>query len=300
MATRAVALVTGGDTRLAGLIVTLLMGAVAAGVLWMLTSDRVAASGSVDDGQLPIRAVLYLAAAPYGIFLTAGYTEATFLAVAMGAWLAASRQLWWLSGLLMALTVSVRINGLFVVAALALMYLLQLRAERRWTPRRDVFAFALPVLMLVAIAAWLRSSTGSWNAWQEAEERGWERGTALPWQGLVDGWNEITAERGPHVLVASAMAFAVVVLGIALVGVFAWLRRWPEALFLALNVAVLVCSTTFVSAPRYALSWFPVYILAAEAIARVRGRWLHPAVLLACLPFLATFAMLYAQNAWVA
>jgi hypothetical protein len=116
----------------------------------------------------------------------------------------------------------------------------------------------------------------------------------------MDGWHEITAMRGPHILIATVAAFATVVLGLLLVVAFAWLRRWPEAVYMLLNVIVLVCSTTFVSAPRYGLTWFPAFILAAELTGRRRLRWLHPIVLIVCIPLLATLGMLYARGAWVA
>ena len=215
-------------------------------------------------------------------------------------WLAASRRLWWVAGLMAAAAVSIRINGLFLLVALVLMYLLQLRADRRWRPRADALALLLPVVPLTGIAVWLHHSTGSWNAWQEAEAKGWGRQTAWPWQGLADGWHEITTQHGPHILIASLAAFATVVLGLVLIPVLAWLRRWPELLFMVLNVLVLVCSTTFVSAPRYALTWFPAFILAAELTGRVRLRWLHPVLLIACLPLEATLFLLYARHFWVA
>lgn len=299
LATRLTAVLTGGDLRLASLLVTFVAGAVSAALLWQLTCDRV--RQLVDGGeQAGIRAVLYLMVAPYGIFLTVGYSEAMFLAAAMGAWLSATRRHWWIAGVLMALTVSLRINGLFVVAALAVMYLLQRRGGRRWRPRPDLLGFSFPLIMVGVIAAWLHHSTGSWNAWQEAEHQGWGRKLAWPWRGLADGWNEITAMRGQHILLATVAAFATVVLGLLLVVVFGWLRRWPETVYLLLNVLVLVCSSTFVSAPRYGLTWFPAFILAAETTARRRLRWLHPLVLIACLPVLAALAILFSRGAWVA
>lgn len=301
LATRFTSVLTGGDLRLASLVVTFVAGAVAAAALWQLTADQLTMRD--DAGPAGFRAVQYLMVAPYGIFLTAGYSEAMFLAAAMGAWLAGRRQRWWIAGLLMALTVSIRINGLFVIAALALMYVLQLRADRPgrgWRPRPDVLAFTLPVIMLGAIAVWLHGSTGSWNAWQEAEHQGWGRQSAWPWQGLADGWNEITTQRGPHILIAAIAAFATVILGLVLLVAFAWLRRWPETVYMALSVTVLVCSTTFVSAPRYGLTWFPAFILVAEITSWRRLHWLHPVLVIACLPLLATLSMLYARGAWVA
>jgi hypothetical protein len=294
---RAMAVLTGGDYRLAALVVTALMGVVAAGLLWLLAADRIGGDDAPAGGM---RAVSYLMVAPYGVFLVVGYSEATFLVFAIAAWLAASRRNWWLAGPLMAATASIRINGLFVIAALALMYVLQLRAEGRWKPRLDILAFAFPVLALAWITTWLHASTGSWDAWREAEEKGWQRQTAWPWDGLAAGWHEVTSHKGPHLLLASSAAFVTVLIGLLLIAVFAWLRRWPETLLMTLNVAVLVCSTTFVSAPRYGVSWFPAFVLMAELTGRARFRWLHPVLIIVCLPLAAVVALLYSQQAWVA
>ncbi len=82
--------------------------------------------------------------------------------------------------------------------------------------------------------------------------------------------------------------------------VLAVLRRWPETVFVLLNVAVLVCSTTLISAPRYALLWFPAYLLIAELAVRPRWTWLTPAIVVACLPLLGVVALSFATHAWTA
>jgi hypothetical protein len=92
----------------------------------------------------------------------------------------------------------------------------------------------------------------------------------------------------------------VTVAGIALVVVLAVLRRWPETVFVLLNVAVLACSTTLISAPRYALMWFPAYLLVAELGVRDRWRRLTPTVVIACLPLLGVVALSFASHQWTA
>ena len=55
------------------------------------------------------------------------------------------------------------------------------------------------------------------------------------------------------------------------------LRRWPEATYVGLSVGVLVCSTLIVSAPRYALTWFPAYLLLAQVYTGPGGGGCAPA-----------------------
>jgi Gpi18-like mannosyltransferase len=93
----ALAPVTGGSVYAAGLLVSLMAGTAAAALLWVLARE-VAGSDSAAR-----RAVLLLALAPAGVFFTAVYTEALFLALALGAWLAGRRGRWRVAGLLCAL-----------------------------------------------------------------------------------------------------------------------------------------------------------------------------------------------------
>jgi integral membrane sensor domain MASE1 len=64
-------------------------------------------------------------------------------------------------------------------------------------------------------------------------------------------------------------------------------------------VAVLVCSTMLTSAPRYALTWFPAYVLLAQLVVRPRWRWPTIALAAVCLPLLAVLSLAFAAHQWV-
>jgi Mannosyltransferase (PIG-V) len=281
---------TGGNAALAGFVVSVLAGTVAAVVLWHL--GRLA-TGTPRGGWI---AVTMLAVAPYGFFLVTVYSEALFLACAFGAWAAGLTRRWWLAGALAALASLVRINGLFLAAALAVLYLL----EHRRRLRADALALGLPLLAVGAFVVHLRVRTGSWNAWQQAQQLGWHRSVAAPWTGLGNGWRSIWTANTADLVISRWADLLVTVFGIALVVVLAVLRRWPETVFVLLNVAVLVCSTTLISAPRYALMWFPAYLLLAELGVRRRWTWLTPALVVACLPLLGVVALSFAAHGWTA
>jgi hypothetical protein len=76
--------------------------------------------------------------------------------------------------------------------------------------------------------------------------------------------------------------------------------------FLGLNVLVLVASNMIVSSPRYALTWFPIYLMAARWSVRPAvgrrpgGRWLVPAALVVCCPLLAVASITFSMHLWVA
>jgi Mannosyltransferase (PIG-V) len=281
---------TGGNAAMAGFVVSVVAGTVAAVVLWHL--GRLT-TGTPRGGWV---AVTMLAVAPYGFFLVTVYSEALFLACAFGAWAAGLTRRWWLAGALAGLASLVRINGLFLAVALGVLYLVQHR--RRLRP--DVLALALPVLAVAAYFVYLRLRTGSWNAWQQAQDIGWDRGVAAPWTGLKNGWHNMATAGTADLVISRWADLVVTVAGVLLVVVLALLRRWPETVFVLLNVAVLVCSTTLISAPRYALMWFPVYLLLAELGVRPRWRWVTPALVIACLPLLGVVALSFAAHGWTA
>lgn len=289
---RAVAPLTGGSVLVAGLLVVLAAGAAAAVLLHRLAELRAPGTGWT--------AVTLLAAAPYGVFLGVVYTEAVFLALALGAWLAAARRHWWMAGLLAAGTSAVRVNGLFLTAALAVVYVGQLRADGRWRPRADALALLAPVVTVAAYVAYLAWRTGSLRAWQQAQATGWAREAAWPWTGLSAGWHAITRARSPDILVSRWADLLAVVGGLVLVAALVRLRRWGEATYVALSTAPLVGSTMLTSAPRYALTWFPVYLLLAELAHRRAGAWLRVALPLAGAPVLVGTSIAFAAHLWVA
>lgn len=296
MAVRYAAEFTGLDQPTAGWLISLVCGAGAALLLWHLALER----GGVTDPWLGRRAVVLFAAAPYGIYLVSVYTESLFLVLAVGAWLAGVRRHWWIAGLLTAGAVLVRINGLFLLAALVVMYLGQMRADRRRLPRRNSPALLLPLAAEGAVAIYFHGSTGSWNAWQEAQAKGWGRKGALPWDGLHKGWSEMVSPQPAGWTFAGAGSLFTVVAGICFIIAFAVLRRWPETVYMLLNVTVLVSSTTMLSAARYGLIWFPAFLLVAELTGRRRFAWLQPALVIAGLPLMAVVALRFSQGAWVA
>jgi mannosyltransferase PIG-V len=290
--------VTGGSALAAGVAVSLLAGVAAAALLRRL------ALALVGDERVARTAVRYLAVAPFGVFLTAVYSEALFLALSLGAWLAAARQRWWLAGAVAAAASLVRVNGLFLAVALGVLYLGQLHAGGGRRPRADILALGLPVLATAGYFGYLTARTGSLTAWQDAQVLGWDRHGAWPWQGLAAGWHHVQEPASLHLVASRWADLLSVVAGVALVLVLARLRRWAQATYIGLSVTVLVCSTTLVSAPRYTLTWFPAYLLLAELAHRPGagrvGRWLRGPLPAVCGVAMLGLTVVFATHRWVA
>jgi hypothetical protein len=195
---------------------------------------------------------------------------------------------------------AVRINGLFLAAALAVMYLGQLRAEGRRLPRPDALALVLPGAVVAGYFGYLHARTGSWSNWQQAQVISWQRHVAWPWEGLRVGWESFVTAPSHDLVISRAADLLVAVGGLLLLVLLAARRRWAEATYVALSVGVLVSSTMIVSSPRYALTWFPLYLMAARFSVRPAGRWVRPVALVLGAPLLAVVSITFSMHLWTA
>jgi hypothetical protein len=267
------------DWTAAGLLISLVAGAVAC-----------AALARLGGGTRP---VLLLLASPSAVFLAAGYTEALWLALAVPAWLAARSGRWPLAAALAAGTCAVRVNGVFLLAGLVVLCLVQPRS-RRW---RDLPWLGLPLLVLLAYGAYLRVTTGDWLRWLHAQEEGWGRRLTPPWEALSATLDLATASGGPGAFSYVAwLEIAAVLAGVVVTGVLLARRAWPEAVYVGLTVASLATSTFYLSVARSTLLWFPAWLLLAEAAAR------RPAVqrgyLAVSAPLMVLGVLLFTTGRW--
>ena len=277
---------------------TLGVSEVATGVLVSAVASLVAA---VALGRLAERAVpgsarwavLVWLVAPTSIFLAAPYTEALFLALALPAWLAAQDRRWWLAGTLTALAVSVRVSGLFLVAALAVLW---------WTQRpratRQVLWLALPAVPVAVIVLAQHAATGSWMAWLDAQRSSeWSRSARPPWQTVQNTWQAAFGESvGAGYVWPFRLEFVAVVVGVVTVVWCVRRRWWPEATYVGLSVAAFSFSYWFLSVPRAALLWWPTWVGVAVLIGSrpwLRALWLGGSGALA-----AAWAIAFFSGGW--
>jgi hypothetical protein len=282
---RAVAPVV-GDPATAGLLLSLVGGAVAAVALAAL----VLREGGTDLAAR--RAVLYLFAAPFAVFLVAGYSEPVFLALALPAWLAARERRWALAGLLAGGAALVRVSGLFLAVALLVEYAVH---ERR--PRASALALLAPFVTAGGYVVYLHSRTGDWLAWPHAQAAGFGRRFAWPWDALSTTLSAARdAGQGSEYRWSFGTEIACVALGVVLVLVLLRRRRWGEAVYVGTSLAALACSTFFFSVSRALLLWWPLFVLLARAADR--RPWVHGAYLAVALPLLAALTLTFTAGFW--
>jgi hypothetical protein len=300
----ALAWVTGSEL-VAGVLISLAGGAVAAWVLAQIARSVLGARGAND-------AVLYFALYPVAFVLTSLYSEGLFLALASGAFLAAMRGRPLLAGVLGGFATGTRLVGLALLPALAILL------WRGRDPRS--LARLAPLLLLPAAvglyALYLDSTIGDPWAFTSAQAD-WNRETSLlgPLEGIRDA--VLAAGRGArHLLDMPAGGpgneqrvglwnlshLALLVAAIWLTWV-AWRRLGPA--FGAYSAATLVIVLSapaegfpLVSLPRLLLADFPLFLaLAALTLDRPRAR---DAVLAAFAALGAVAAAAFARGIWIA
>lgn len=239
------------------------------------------------------RSVLYLLAMPAAVFLEVGYSEGLFLALAVPAWHAAVRGRQGRAAVLAGLAGLVRPDGVFLIAALAVMALAGPPGRRLAGAARACLAFAGPL----AYEAYLAAATGSWDAWGRADQAGWGLHPVTPVQALKATWR---AAFGHQFSAAFAFEFQTELAAAAVMAAaaawFTWGRRWPEAVYCGLALAAFATQTWYQTGQRTLLLLFPVYVALARA--EVRRPWVRWAFLGASVPLAAVTGLLFLAGQW--
>jgi hypothetical protein len=278
----------------AGVVVSLLAALIAALALFSIARRRLG-----DDGGL--RAAVFLLVFPTGFFLAQVYTEALFLALALGtlALLAERRPL--LAALAAVLATWTRPIGVFLVLAIAVAMIEWLRTPaeagaERW-PRRAIAAWGISLVApLAAYMAWAVSPLGQAFSTVQREYFGqqplaigesWEN-----WRGVLDVWSTIL----PETRVYYSLEIGAVLL--ALVASLWALRRWPGvALFGLAALIIPLTSGAPQSMVRYVLAVPAVFLLLARL-----GTWpsFDRAWLIASTLLMGLLVTMFAFDFWVA
>ena len=284
-----------------GLLVSLVAGGVAAVALGRIAElDYRPGTGAT--------AVLYLVASPAAFFLAAGYTEALFLAFALTAWLAARRGSWLAAAMLAGGASFIRINGVFLLAALAVA---ALRTPGGWgtatdeerPPARPAQRIQALVTLLAALIPpalyelYLRARTGDWLAWQHAETAGWQRKITNPVDTYRTAWTAAFGhEFSAPINFVFQLEIVAVAAGVLTVIVLAVRKRWPETVYTALTIGALATSIWYESVPRALLLLWPIWC--GLAVAAARRAWVGQLYLAVSVPVAVSIGLLFMTGNW--
>ena len=283
----------GLPTMLVGLLVSLIAGGVAAVALARL------ADSEFGGGAGRMAALAWMIAPP-AVFLAAPYTEALFLGFAIPAWLCARQGRWLSAALLAAGASTVRVSGIFLIIALGVEFLTSGR-RRSWF---QVLWLAIPTIPVLAYMLYLKSATGDWLAWYNAQAKGWYRGFTNPIDSFINTWN-VAIGKTVFDVPGSVQAnfewmyraeLVAMLVGVVLTIALLSYRRWGEATWVGIQVVAFATSYWFFSVPRALLIWFPLWLLLA-AIA-TRRKWVWRAYLVISLPLCGVWAAAYLVGKW--
>lgn len=234
------------------------------GVVLSLVCSAVAAGALLRLGG-PWAAVAWLFAPP-AVFTTVPYTESLFCAAAFWAWERARADRWAAAAVLAAAACTVRVSGLFLLGALAVMVLTSRGVDLPGRVRRLAWLL-LPAAVIVAFATYLHGLTGSWTAWYTAQSTGWVRELTTPWQSFLNTIPAIVpGAYADHPWWAAVFRAEVVSMVVGLV-VTAWCLRhrlWAEASWVGVQVLAFSLSYWFFSVNRATLLWFPLWVMLAR------------------------------------
>jgi 4-amino-4-deoxy-L-arabinose transferase-like glycosyltransferase len=250
-----------------------------------------------EDASVALRAAWFLLIFPTAYFLHIGYTEALFMALVLGSFLAARTERWWLAGLLGGLAALTRVNGLVLIPALAAEAFTQW-LQRPPEDRRLRVEWLAIGLVGVGFAIYLGLNYalyGSPFEFLRVQEDHWYKSLAAPWDaiGTAFGWFRSTNPDDRLMYGFTELLFV----GIGLIGtIFAAFRFRPSwFIWMAGNMLLFVSTSFLLSTPRYALTLFPLFV----ALALVSRRtWVLILLSAVSIAGLAYFAGRFATGVW--
>ena len=243
--------------------------------------------------RVALGAVWFLLIFPTSYFLHTDYTESLFLALLLGAFLAARRERWITSGALGLLAGLTHPNGVLLFPALAVETLSCYRRGRRFDMRWlwiGLVALAPLIYLMLNYRV-----TGDPFAFMRFEGEHWVHVVVPPWRGIAESLN-VALTYGPY----EAQIIGVQVLfflGAALIAAIfcAWTMPPSYTVWMAANWLLFASESWDLSTPRYVLALFPMFILIARL---ARNRYWNIAITLWSLLWLATLTSQFVVGHW--
>ncbi len=275
----------------AAMLIALVFSLLAAGGLYLLVqldSDR-------ETSRLSVVAMNLF---PTAFVFVAPYSESLFLALVVWSFLFARRGNWALAGLAGGLAAATRIQGAFLIPALAVEYLVQKRVLQTRRLDRDVIWIAVACLGPLSYLAINWVVFGNALYFVEAQRFWFHVQNAAPWDwmpGFVNTAVTGTMNEGwLTVYVAPLVAFAV----LAATAIWCFFSRASRLSYAVYTLLTLVSFLTLnwpISVPRYILGVFPIFILGGRL---GRRPWLGPPLFAASVLLLGLFMTLFVIGHW--
>lgn len=217
--------------------------------------------------HLARRAVWFMFIFPTSYFLHIDYSESLFLALVLASFMAARRERWLQAGIFGAFAALARPNGFLLLPALGADALSEL-----WETHRFKWRWLWVGLIPMGLAVYLLVNyriTGDPIAFLSVQREHWAHTLVAPWSSIGVNF-EVARDWDPSqaAMIGTQVLFYLVV-GLAGAIAAAFLLRPSYAVWMALNWLFLSTQSWDISAPRYTLMMFPLFILFAR-LARQR------------------------------
>lgn len=238
------------------------------------------------------RAVWFFLIFPTAYFFHVGYSESLFLALALGAILAARNDRWWLAGMIGAYSWMTRPNGIVLLPTLGVEALHQWITTKRWQ-WRWLWIGLIPIGFGVYLLINWKIS-GDPFAFLRTRKESFFISASWPWIGVREAFRNMRRSPSEAEMVG-AQEFFFAILGLAC-AIFSWIRLRPLYAMWITSSWILFTSVTFLqSLPRYSLSMFPIFMLFAMI---AKNRFWAGVIAVWSLIYLALFAGLFARGWW--
>ena len=243
--------------------------------------------------ELGRRAAIFLLIFPTAYFLHIGYTESLFLALVLGAFLAARSSRWAAAGVAGGFAALTRVNGLVLIPALAA------EAWAEWRQSRSArLAWGWIGLVVVGFGGYLvlnQAVYGNPFAFVEIQREHWFKTLAWPWEGIAGVVSRLASDSLEDTAVLGVAELGAIGLGLA--GTVVAVRRFRPswAWWMGANWLLFVSTAFVLSVPRYVLVMFPLYAWFAILAER---RWLGLAIGVVSVGLLLWFSARFATGAW--
>jgi hypothetical protein len=239
-------------------------------------------------------AVWFLFIFPTSYFLHTDYSESLFLAFVLAAFRASRGNHWMAAGVLTALAALTHVNGLLLFPALGIEAL-----SRWWRQRR--FEARWLWLGLIALGPLVYAMvnyqvTGDALTFVRIEREHWVHQFIPPWRSIADSLNVV---RTYHPYEAQVIGVQVLFfMGAALLATLfcVWLLPLSYTVWMAANWLLFASVSWDISAPRYVLIMFPMFMLIAKLTVG-RPHW-NVAITVWSLLWLATLAGQFVVGHW--
>lgn len=243
------------------------------------------------DYEEPVcrRAIIFLLFNPVSFFLSAAYSESTFLLLSVGALLAARRGKWSLAGVCGGCLSATRAPGLLIGLPLLAEHIVQGRSEaadwRRFFRPRLLWLGLIPA----GLCVWMLFSylqRGDFLLPLHALDAGWKKTLTFPWETFLWPLHFTPA----YIRLYQTLAGIAIIL--TAVGAFLRLRA-PYLLYAAVSLLFFLSWGSLDGLPRYVSILFPIYIV--TALISLRWKWTYEPLLAFSIGMLALCTVLFAN-----